>query len=264
MPAYAVEAGELYFYERGRGPLTLFLHGGPLDHRIFLGQIDKLAATRRCVAPDLRGFGRSSSTYATEIELEAHAADVSALLLHLGGDSADVVGLSLGGHVAIALARRHPEVVRSLSLVSTSTSVPTPERKALIGAMGEQVLDDGRRALGIRLADHMLIDGGSSLTRSQLLTMVEGTPYETIAATYRWIATRQDDTEILRHLDVPTLLVAGDLDPSVPVKALDQMVNALPDGRALRLAGAGHLLSLEASSELNDVLVEFWGSVDQP
>lgn len=252
---------EVFYYEEGRGRLALFLHGGPLDHRVFLHQIRELAPIRRCVAPDLRGFGRSSGTGAEKVDVEAHAHDMAAVLAHFGGVSADLVGLSFGGHVALALAQRRPDLVRSLSLVSTSVLAPSPQRQALLMGMSEVLLSEGRFRLGARLAAHMLAGGGTPMARAEVMTMVEATPYESILAMYEWIALRGDEVEKLRNIRVPTLVIAGGVDPAVPTEALALMASALPFGRRACIAGAGHLVPIEEPLRLSATLRECWGEV---
>ncbi|MGH2687522.1 MAG: alpha/beta fold hydrolase, partial [Actinomycetota bacterium] len=108
----------------GDGPPLVLIHGFPFDRRMWAGQLDPrggLTGIRRVVAPDLRGRGLSPSANGDPAAwtIEDHADDVAALIRSLGPDPADVGGLSMGGYIAFALLRRHPEMVRSLLLMST-------------------------------------------------------------------------------------------------------------------------------------------------
>jgi pimeloyl-ACP methyl ester carboxylesterase len=129
MPHLRVEDVLLHYRERGAGPLALLVHGYPLDSTLWLDQLEDLADLRRCVAPDLRGFGLSGPTRLPALTMERHADDLAGLVRALGADAADVVGLSMGGYVALALVERHPQLVRSLALVDTRAA-PDSWRKA--------------------------------------------------------------------------------------------------------------------------------------
>lgn len=100
-----------------RGTPVVLLHGSPGGRFDFDGVLDPLAADRCAIAPDLPGFG-DSTRRVPDYSVQAHAAYVEALLAALREPRAHVVGFSMGGGVAIALAARHPERVASLTLLS--------------------------------------------------------------------------------------------------------------------------------------------------
>ncbi|MEO5822229.1 MAG: alpha/beta hydrolase [Vicinamibacteraceae bacterium] len=98
-------------------PPVLLLHGSPGGRFDFHGITEALARDRCVIAPDLPGFGGSTRNV-PDYSVDAHAAYVEALLDSLAVPRAHVVGFSMGGGVAIALAARHPERVASLTLLS--------------------------------------------------------------------------------------------------------------------------------------------------
>jgi pimeloyl-ACP methyl ester carboxylesterase len=100
-----------------RGVPVVLLHGSPGGRFDFDGLLDALSADRCVIAPDLPGFGASTRAV-PDYSVHAHAAYVEALLAALHEPRAHVVGFSMGGGVAIALAARHPERVASLTLLS--------------------------------------------------------------------------------------------------------------------------------------------------
>ena len=107
---------------QGSGPVALFVHGFPLDSAMWLDQIADLSDIRRCVAPDLRGFGGSIPTTESDLSMEGHADDLHALLDALWIETVDLVGFSMGGYIALAFAERHPGRLRSLALVDTKSA----------------------------------------------------------------------------------------------------------------------------------------------
>src|SRR3954447_11481690 len=106
----------LYYEEHGEGEPLVLLHGGLSSTEPFAAVVPALAATRRVIAVDLQGHGRTADVD-RPFSIESMADDVAGLIEHLGG-GADVLGYSLGGQVALGLAIRHPERVRNLALVS--------------------------------------------------------------------------------------------------------------------------------------------------
>ncbi|MDW8327640.1 MAG: alpha/beta fold hydrolase, partial [Anaerolineales bacterium] len=113
-----VEAGRLYYEVAGpaHAEAVVFLHGFSLDTRLWDGQWLPFAERYQVVRYDLRGFGRSSLPQATF----SHADDLRALLSALKIQTAHIVGLSLGGGVALDFALAYPSAVRSLILVDAT------------------------------------------------------------------------------------------------------------------------------------------------
>jgi pimeloyl-ACP methyl ester carboxylesterase len=106
----------LYYDEQGAGEPLVLLHGGLGSGEMFAAVAPALAAERRVILVDLQGHGRTADVD-RPFSVETMADDVAGLIEHLGG-SADVLGYSLGGEVALRLALQHPERVRNLVLVS--------------------------------------------------------------------------------------------------------------------------------------------------
>ena len=78
MPYAEVNDTRLHIRQAGTGPVALFIHGFPLDSTMWIEQIADLAAVRRCIAPDLRGFGRSAPVTGAPLTMEQHADDLAA------------------------------------------------------------------------------------------------------------------------------------------------------------------------------------------
>ena len=106
----------LYYEEHGAGEPLVLLHGGLASTETFAAVAPAFAADRRVVLVDLQGHGRTADVD-RPFSVESMADDVAGLIKHLGG-SADVLGYSLGGEVALRLAIQHPEKIRNLVLVS--------------------------------------------------------------------------------------------------------------------------------------------------
>jgi pimeloyl-ACP methyl ester carboxylesterase len=109
---------KLYYEIGGTGRPLVLLHGGLGAIEMFGPNLPALASGRQVIAVDLQGHGRTADID-RPLSVELMADDIAALIKHLGLESADVMGYSLGGGVALQTAIRHPEVVRKLVVVST-------------------------------------------------------------------------------------------------------------------------------------------------
>ena len=137
----------LAFEERGDGPAVVLVHGHPFDRSMWAPQQEPLGRGFRVVTPDLRGYGQSPATggpaLSSTVTMRQLAGDVEALLDELGVESAAVVGLSMGGLVAMELTIANPRRWWALGLVATTAEpVSEPERRERL-AMAETLEHEG-------------------------------------------------------------------------------------------------------------------------
>jgi pimeloyl-ACP methyl ester carboxylesterase len=118
--------GRIAYVERGAGPAALFLHGAPLNGFQWRGAIDRLAAHRRCIAPDFMGLGYSDVPGHQPVTPAAQVAMLAALLDALDVDRVDIVASDSGGAVAQMFLARHPARVRTLLLTNCDTEPNSP------------------------------------------------------------------------------------------------------------------------------------------
>ena len=247
------------YREQGSGPVALFVHGFPLDSTMWLDQMDALSDIRRCIAPDLRGFGGSTPTTEHDLSMERHANDMLAFLDALEIDRVDLVGFSMGGYIALALAERQPNRLRSLSLVDTKSTPDTEVGREGRDAAAARVTADGRSALAGDLAGVLLDESASLWTRARFRTMVEATPTETIVAALAGMKERPDRSSVLGALEVPVAVVVGENDAPTPVSEADQMANAA-GGHLTVIPNAGHMAPIEQPARVSDALRSLWSA----
>ena len=128
MPQRSVSGTTLDYEEQGTGMPLVLLHGFPLDSRIWREQLAALSDRFHVIAPDLRGFGQSKSS--DTFTMESLADDVHALLADLQALPCILGGLSMGGYVALAYAKKYPTDLRGLVLIDTKAEGDTAEGKA--------------------------------------------------------------------------------------------------------------------------------------
>jgi pimeloyl-ACP methyl ester carboxylesterase len=261
MPGIDIDGYRLRYREAGSGPLTVFVHGYPLDSSLWLDQLAELSSSRRCVALDLRGFGRSDPVTTDILTMERHADDVAALIEGLGEDQADVIGLSMGGYVAMAFAERHRPMLRSIGLIDTKAT-PDPEAvKANRDVAAVTAVVRGRAALADDMLDALLGPRASLAAKARLRSMIEGTRVETIVAALEGMKHRPNRTHVLKGLSMPAVVIVGDEDRLTPVPDAEAIADALPKARLVVIPGVGHLAPIEAPEAVNAAIAEHLAAV---
>jgi pimeloyl-ACP methyl ester carboxylesterase len=174
---------EMYYEVHGRGDPVVLLHGAFMTiPSNWDGWIDELAKTRKVIAVEMQGHGRTADI-PRDFSGANHADDVAALLDYLGIPRADLIGYSMGGGVAMQVAVRHPERVRKVVIMSSTfrRDGPVPEgREALANLTAElfkgSPLETEYQRLSptpdgfAKLVEHMVASSakGDELTADQL------------------------------------------------------------------------------------------------
>lgn len=263
MKTQIVNGVELAFVDRGTGPPVLLVHGFPLDHSMWDAQIDALSEKYRVIAPDLRGFGRSTVTDGA-VAMEQFADDLAALLDALEIDeSITFCGLSMGGYVAWAFWRKYRTRLRGLILCDTRATGDTPEVAAGRREMAEHVLREGPALLVEGMTPKLF--GRTTMTDrpdivDSLRRVMFGTDPCGIAAAARGMADRPDVTAELGRIDCPTLLVVGRQDAISTPDEMRAIARAIPGARLVEIAGAGHMSPLEKPAEVSAAMMDFLGA----
>lgn len=251
--------------QAGEGEPVVLLHGFGGSTYLWRQMTPRLAGHFRVVAIDLNGFGWTERPRAREAyTLEGQAALVLGVLDALGIERAHLVGHSYGGGLAIWLAARHPERVRSLSLVASTLPTYASARRSRWAAwrplvalfVRTRALREGfvRRGLERAVADPTIVT--DELVRAYLARLrVEGA---TRAFQGLTAPTSEVRPEVrLEALHVPTLGVWGEQDRLLSVEAGARGVGRIPGSRFVRLPGVGHLPMEEAPDRLAAALEEF-------
>ena len=254
----ATPVGELYAEAYGAGAPLLLVAGLGQGMWVWRWVVPTLAERTTTIAYDARGVGRSPRP--REAYSIADMADDAATVLGSAEEfvaqshelgPAHVVGLSMGGYVALTLALRRPELVRSLVLAGTGAGgpgrVPRPRHvaAAFTAALGLPHEEFARRTMPYTFAQGWTERNPVRFEEIVSARLELPTPYETIEAhalaCYRFY---DEGCEVVR-IDVPALVVHGDEDLIVPVENGRRLAERLPNAEYVELRGAGHNLPLE-------------------
>jgi pimeloyl-ACP methyl ester carboxylesterase len=243
----------------GDGTPVLLLHAFPLDSRMWLPQVEALGGYQ-AIVPDLRGFGAARVLAGEITPMELLADDLAQLLDERSLERVVLCGLSMGGYVALAFARRHPGRLGGLVLCDTRATSDTEEARAGRLAMAERVLAEGvgflPEAMLPRLLGETTRQRRPELVQEVTDTILDQDP-RGIAAAQRGMAARPDSSEVLGQIAVPTLVITGMQDELISPEESRRMAAAIRDARLVQVAEAGHLANLEQPEPVNEALLDF-------
>jgi pimeloyl-ACP methyl ester carboxylesterase len=215
-----VNGVNLYYEIHGSGRALVLLHGGLMSGETFGPVLSELAARHQIILPDLQGHGRTADID-RPIDVRLMADDIAALIDHLRLDKPDLVGYSLGGGVALHTAAKYPNKVRRLVLVSANI-----RRDAIPPEMLAQ-----QKQVNAAAAEFM-----KETPMYQLYQRVAPRPQDfprLLDKLGHAMAKDFDDSNEVRGLQMPTLIVAADADmapPSHYVEVFKLLDGGLRDG----------------------------------
>jgi pimeloyl-ACP methyl ester carboxylesterase len=252
---------ELYVEEHGDGEPLLLIQGLGQAMWAWREQVPVFSERYRTIVYDARGTGRtppSDEPYGIP-ELAADAAGV------LDGRAAHVVGLSMGGYVALTLALARPELVRSLVLVCTGAGgadrVPRPAhvREAFAAAMGLPPEEFTRVTTPYTFAPGWPEAHPERFEALVAARVERPTSYEVIEEHVRACYAFYEAGCEVERIETRSLVVHGDADLIVPVENGRRLAARLPNAEYVELPGRGHNLPLEDPDTLNALVLDFLG-----
>ncbi|HVR42451.1 MAG TPA: alpha/beta fold hydrolase [Thermoanaerobaculia bacterium] len=249
------------FRDLGSGVPVVWIHGFPLSSRLFDPQLPIPGV--RHVLPDLPGFGESADP-SRAMTIDAYAEGVLDVMDRAGARTAVIAGLSMGGYIAFAVARRAMERLCGLMLLDTRETPDTPEgRQGRLDSI-ETVRREGTTPIIDAMLPKMLTEetlkGNPDLVERARRIMESSSPAGVIAA-LEAMAGRPDSSELLPAIEVPTLVVTGREDTITPPADAERMRSAIPGAELLILDEAAHLSSFERAGEFNRAATRFLGRV---
>lgn len=254
------ESFRMAYDEAGSGILILFIHGYPLNRRMWQPQIDALSQDVHVIAPDLRGHGDSTPTEGV-YSMDLLAEDCARLLDTLNITQKIVLcGLSMGGYISFAFARKFPHRLAALVLTATRAAPDTEEgklnRQRSIALAREQGIAPIIESMIARVLSPVTLQKNPDLVET-VRQIMHQTSLQAVLGDLQGMMERIDSRPFLKQISVPTLIIHGQDDSLIPVEEAKAMQAAIPDCRLLILENAAHLPNLEASERFNQAIREF-------
>ena len=240
-----------------KGLPVVLLHAFPMSSAMWEPQLDALKDFR-VLAPDLRGFGGSPLTAPWFIE---HAVDdVYDTLSSVGVEKAVLVGLSMGGYVALRAVEKNPSRVKALVLCDTRAEADANENKIKRASAVDFVRSRGvapyvEPFLRDALAPATLT-GKPKVVDFLKSIAIKSSP-EAVMAALAALAARGDATASLAGIKVPTAVLVGSQDKITPLPLAETMRARIPGAELHLIPDAGHFSNAENPAVFNERLVSF-------
>jgi len=248
----------------GSGFPILFIHGHIFNRSMWSPQVQSLRWRFRTIAPDLRGYGDSERGPDSAFTQESFAGDLARLLDHLSIDRVCVVGLSMGGQIAMEFARAFPQRTAALVLAATFAQDETPAGVIERNRAADRILAEGVVPIGTEMICKLI--GPESLKKqpliaSKVMQMICGTDPMGAAAAVRGRALRRDYRPSLAEFAGPSMIVLGTDDAYTQVSDGHALHAVMKDCRLEIFEGIGHMPNLEDEDRFNRCLHSFLDTI---
>jgi pimeloyl-ACP methyl ester carboxylesterase len=253
----------LVYDDLGAGDVIVFIHGQPFNRSMWNYQATVFSETHRLIIPDLRGYGQSATTDPI-ILLDELALDIIYLLDELAINKAVLVGLSMGGQIALELYRLAPRLVKGLVLADTDARAEDETSYINRVALSKSLLAYGmEKYTAENIHNYLCKDTFETkqVVVDHLTDMMMHTSPVGSAAVQLGRAERRDHTAILSTINFPALIVVGDQDVFTPIATAQYMQTRIKGAKLAIVNNAGHIPNMEQPHHFNQLLKDYLDTV---
>ena len=255
-----VHGARLYYEMMGDGHPLVLVHAGIADSRMWDDQFAVFAEQYHVIRYDIRGFGKSIMPPGSS----STSRDLHGLLQALGVTKAYMVGLSIGGGIAIDFALRYPAMGSALVLVASGLGGTQPSAEMQrADAEVDAALERGGIDAAVEAENRLWVDGPKR-TPDQVDPSVRMRVTEMNGALYRLPEVdspreRLDPPAIgrLGEIHVPTLVIVGDGDVPEVIATADGLARGIAGARKVVLPEVAHMVNMERPAEFNRIVLDF-------
>ena len=277
MPEIEIPGGRLHYASSGSGKPILLIPGLGMDHTYYRLGAPLLSRHLQVLAVDPRGIGHSTKS-PPPYSVEGWADDFAAVIDRLGFGPIHVLGSSLGGAIALALAERHPDKLKSLIVVGgfseldRATELNFRLRLRLIQKLG--MSDEVADYMGLWTLTRKFInsDAGYAIMRANQAN-IRANSAETssafIEALLKWGRCQPGQeqepkfTTLLSSIKGPTLVVTSDNDHLIPRELSELIAAHISGAKLVVMPGAGHIPFMEQPEQVVRIVLDFVAGLDR-
>ena len=244
---------------------VIFIHGFPFDKRMWENQLLELKDEYRCIAYDVRGHGDSKAGE-VDFSIALFAEDLIALMDALQIEKAVIVGLSMGGYIAMNAIQKYSHRFAGLVLCDTQCAADTAEAK---GKRKKTIAFILRNGLAVYAEESLknLFALASFQTKPQEVSFIHNTilhtPATTICRTLQALADRKETCKVLPQMNFPVLILVGAEDKITSPEVAQKMQELISGSELAIIPEAGHLSNLENPIQFNLKLKDFLKKFEQ-
>lgn len=237
----------------------IFIHGFPFNKEMWTSQLTALSDNHRCIAYDVRGHGGSEAG-AAQFGIPQFADDLFSIMDTLKIEKAIVVGLSMGGYIALHAVEKNATRLAGLILCDTQCAADTQEgvdkRKKTIAFIQKNGLE-----VYTEESLKNLFAPASLQSKNEKVSFIKNTILSTkpdnICLTLQALADRKEKCTVLKDINVPVLILVGKEDKITSPEAAEKMHREINGAEIGILDGAGHLSNLENPAGFNERIRSF-------
>ena len=247
----------IHYTVSGTGVPVLLLHGFGEDGKIWHRQVPELEKCCRLIIPDLPGSGNSELLPNASIEDDAAAMKC---LLEMEGNPAIVLGHSMGGYVALALAEKNPGCLAALGLVHSTAYADTPERKEMRLKAMDFIRNKGAFPFLKNSTPGMFSPAAQENLKQDIQQLTEWNrsfTAEALCQYYQAMMERPDRTAVLKNFKGPVLMIIGELDQAVPFACSLAQCHLPRQSHVHILRHSAHMGMWEEAEKMSEILSDF-------
>jgi len=246
----------LSFLEYGQGsrPIVL-LHGFPMHKQVWHSFAQKLSAEFKVYTPDLPGFG-ASPLNKNSFSIQDIGGEVLQWLAAKNIGRCVLVGHSLGGYVALAMAGQAPERFAGLGLFHSTAMADSEEKKQSRTKVVEFVQKNGAPAFTTNFIPPLFADKDDARV-NQIRSISAESSAAAVTGYTLAMRDRPETVAILRHFNNPVLFIAGEKDAGIPVESIRQQAAVCVSPEVHVLPGVAHMGMIEAEGETVEIVQRF-------
>ena len=235
----------------GKGPTILFLHGFCESSTIWTSFEEALHLDYEIVLIDLPGHGLSKITN-SEFTIDEVARDIHSLLKENHIHEYFVIGHSLGGYIALALADLFSSAITGFGLFQSSTFADDKQKKLLRGKVKSYVEEHGVASFTDTFVPTLFAHANKTLLKKEIKILqleAKKTQPQGVIAFSMAMKSRPDRLHILKNFQSPVFIIGGEEDPAVPIEISSKMIKNINNGESIILKNTGHNGFLEKEKE---------------
>lgn len=235
----------LNYREQGTGPTIILIHGFPMNQQVWNDFVEKLSGSMQVITLDLPGFGKSPPL-PDGFSLEDVALVVHDWIKEKKYQRPVVVGHSLGGYVALALAEYNMDILSGMCLFHSTALADTDEKKQSRDKVLEFIAKQGVQAFTSNFIGQLYADPQhSSIT--QVKNIAVQSSAQTVTGYTKAMRDRKDHTGLLSRFPKPILFLAGEEDQGIPADSIRQQASLNKQAEAIILPNVAHMGMFESS-----------------
>lgn len=237
----------------------IFVHGFPFDHTMWQAQVDEFSKNYMCVSYDLRGLGESPAGDG-QFTMESFVDDLEMILDELKLSKPILCGLSMGGYISLRALERAEERFSATILCDTRSEADNNEGKLKRSVGIKRINKEGLASFAKDFITNCFGDDFKQNKKEELRKIIEkSSGFNPVGVKGCLLAmlSRSDTTASLGKINIPAMLICGELDALTPPLVMKDMFHKINKAEFVEVPNAGHMTPIENPQMVNKAIKDF-------